>query len=153
MTKLDSRFSNMVALVEATNTEQFFLWKEFHTQLPWEHDPTGFSIDISESERPITLSFSFIKINMKRVCFWECISQLQDYEVIFGWIEENLPKVLECNAINFHQAVHEVYGGTGIWPTAPVVKEDLRDLITRANKANQDSVLELLVAAQREMSK
>jgi len=148
---LDSRFSDIVALVEATSTEQFFLWKEFATQLPWEHDPTGFGIDINKTGRPIMLCFSFIKINGKRICFWECTSVLCDYAIINKWIDNNLPKVLTCDAMNFHQAVHAIYPNG--WPTSPIVKEDLHYLIDRAGKANQGSIWELLVAVQREVSK
>lgn len=135
--KLDERFRDVVAIIEATSTEQFFLWKEFNKIVPWEHDQRGYSININTSylisltKRPINLCFAFIKIAGKRIVFWEPISELVDYFVIDEWIKENLPNVCNENAINFHNALAEIYP-QGL-PLPRVSRSDILDLIVKAN--------------------
>jgi hypothetical protein len=137
--EFDSRFSDIIALVEATSTEQFFLWKEFQSDVKWESELSGKLKTITGvGFRPIVLCFTFAKINNKRICFWECTSEYQDYLIINEWIKENLPKVLHCNAMNFHQVIHEAYPNG--WPNLPVVADDLFYLIKKAEAAAQTEI-------------
>lgn len=147
--EIDERFSDIVALVEATSTERFFLWREFNRLTAWQSDETDRAINIYNTltGRPINLCFAFVKINNKRVAFYECISQLKDYAIIDKWLANNLPNssvILHCDALNFHQVVHECYPECDGFPAAPLVPEDFRELIERAKKSDQGHIIQYL---------
>jgi hypothetical protein len=115
--KIDPRFADTVFFVEANSFEQLKLWEtnaagNWWPKLPWEEDCKGFMETIGYlSNRPVCVSFSFAKINGRRICFFDPTSQVVDHKMIEKWFEENCFPVhrgnlfAQCDAMNFHHCL------------------------------------------------
>jgi len=87
-------------------------------RVDWEEDNMGFFMTIGHLDnRPVCVSFSFAKINGKRVVFYEGTSQLVDHAMIETWFEDNFYPLYDggtrhahCNAENFHHCLDCVEG-------------------------------------------
>lgn len=104
----EDKLKSCVFFVEATSTEKFYLWKEYHEEIEWEEDNSGFSIvvgNISKS-KPVNVCFTFAKIYGKRICFYEAVSRFVDHTMVENWIKKNYPDIQITDAMNFHFAIN-----------------------------------------------
>ena len=112
---------NQVAyVVEATDTERFFIWKEQVDELKlkyvksWDHHTLGHWQTIGElNGRPICLSASFVTIGGIFTAFVELTSQLQDYKMMEEWLDKYCPAYLDkrnkvTDAMNFSHIVRVI---------------------------------------------
>lgn len=124
---IDERFNDTIYLVEASNDERHFLWKEFtkydtpaYPALDWKDD-SGLVLTVGELDsRPICVCFMWTKINGQRICWWEPTSQLVDHKMIDAWLDhhtnnkEAMHRIPQSNAANFHHVIHQVNLANGI---------------------------------------
>ncbi len=109
-------FNGVEYIVEASDNEQFHLWIDFSSEsdrpmkgrtVKWVQENPGFSRQIGQiNKRPIVVQGFYVRINGKRVLFYEGCSQLVDHVMIREWIEHHGPTIdgqlAHCNAANFH---------------------------------------------------
>jgi hypothetical protein len=139
--QLDKKFDEVVYFVKASFDESLFLWNELHTKLDWKEYNRGLVYTIGEiNDRPINVEFNFCYINNKLICFYDCISQLCDYKMLEDWLDTTFPNVPDTNAMNFHHAVHSVYGKV-FWPHYPIQPDDIYDLLRRSEDAKDHIVI------------
>jgi len=106
--KHDERFLDTVYFVEATSFELQILWqrndaKKRRNRVKWEEDLRGLFLVIGDFYgRPVTVRFSFAKLNGKRVCFYEASSQVVNYEMVREFLEKECGVSGHCDAQNFH---------------------------------------------------
>jgi hypothetical protein len=104
----DKRFADTVFFIEATGFEQQILWEQNDKRpagerLSWGEDCRGFIHVIGYVDsRPVNVSFSFATLNGARVCFYEAVSQVVDFEMVDKFLREELGMKAHCNAQNFH---------------------------------------------------
>jgi hypothetical protein len=116
MDRNEAKLFSTIFFVEATHTEQFYLWKEYHEGHQWVQDSEGFYKTIGfikdDTSMPVTVSFSFIEIHGKRVCFYEATSIYVDHNMVQEYIKSHYPVKWDNNmrtamtdAMNFHHAI------------------------------------------------
>lgn len=113
---LSYHLAETVYVVEATNCEKLFLWKETKDTVKWESINSGFGFTVGHiADMPVVVSFTFAIINNKKVMFYEATSQVVDYRMIEDWICKYVPVVvMNCkrdtctDASNFHQCLHTI---------------------------------------------
>lgn len=126
--EFQEKLDETVFLVEATNFEQFALWKMWSPKSDtqcykrldsWEQDQCGQWFTIGHLDnRPICISVTWAILNGKRVMFWDMTSQLQDYKMAEDFWEKHFHgkwdngrrKAME-DANNFHLCVDAVING------------------------------------------
>jgi len=85
-----------------------------HPRVEWEQVMNGFSLTIGYVKKsPVCVSFSFAVINGKKVCFYDCTSQIADHQMIEDWLisrfqltHDNYSRWNHTNSSNFHICVH-----------------------------------------------
>jgi hypothetical protein len=105
---LDERFATCDFLVEATDCERHFLWRDHNEETRWEEDTMGFSFKVgSIGKRPVMVCCFFAKIYGRRVCFYDTVSQVVDHKMIEDFFKKNFDikydrtRWVHCNAMNF----------------------------------------------------
>jgi len=108
--------------IEATNEEQYNLWKNNKEKYKWEQIQTGCVITICnaktlisingyelEETLPICVEFSFAKVNGHLIMFYSSNSLLQHWGIIEAFIikhfqrtHSNYTRWNHTNAVNFH---------------------------------------------------
>jgi len=119
----EENLADCIFMVEANGFEELSLWREYSKEsgeakypLEWEDSRNGYSLQIGELDnRPVNLSFHFIRINNQIVCFYYPMSQLVDYKMIEKWLDENYSKkfrsstfIYKSDAMNFHHCIHAI---------------------------------------------
>jgi len=110
-----AKLKSSIFFVEATSTEQYYLWKEYHERVTWVQDYEGFAETIGHiNSRPVVVSYKFAEIFGKRICFYEATSTIVDHTMVEAFIKENYPikydndsRTAMTDAMNFHNAIHE----------------------------------------------
>lgn len=131
------RFKETVAVVEATDTEVFYLWKEWsnesgyddldyvkrgrtHPKRSWVQVNPGYGETIGHvGKMPVVISLTWVRIDGKLVLFYELSSQMQDHRMVEPWLEKQFgrqgwPKWdhgyrrMKTNAMNFGHAIEAV---------------------------------------------
>jgi hypothetical protein len=104
----DNRLETSVYFVEANSFERLKLWEEYHKEVDWEEDNSGFYQTVGElgKGKPISVCFVFDKIYGVRICFYDVTSRYSDYVMVEKFIKENYTRNL-TNAMNFHHAIQE----------------------------------------------
>ena len=114
----EEKISTSVFFIEANSFETLSLWNEYKNETNWEQDNLGFLQTIGfidgDKNKPVCVSFSFVKIYGKRICFYEVTSRFSDSKMVEDWLDTNYPvkwggntRVARTNAMNFHHAIHE----------------------------------------------
>jgi hypothetical protein len=112
----EEKITTSVFFIEANSYETLSLWKEFAKETKWEQDNLGFYQKIgcidNDENKPIFVSFMFVKIFGKRICFYETTSRYNDSVLVENWIKTNYPvkwdnnsRTAMTNAMNFHHAI------------------------------------------------
>lgn len=119
-------FKDVVFLVEASHTEQHFLWKEnfyektrqFDAVKSWEDEGMGHGITIGQlDKRPVCVTMFYAKINGHRVMFYEGTSQVVDHKMIEEWLQhwtlktvrwDNGHRWAHSDAMNFHHCLDAI---------------------------------------------
>lgn len=132
-----ARLKKTVAVVEATHTEQHFLWMQYSTQsdwddmkrpsarkMKWEQANPGRMVMLGEIDgREVWMSIFFNVIEGQFVLFWELTSTACDYALADKWFEENLKpyptydrggRRASVDAMNFHNAVDAIRQAAGL---------------------------------------
>lgn len=140
--EIEQRMRRTVAVVQATSTEQFFLWKEWakdsgwddldyikrggtpHPKLKWEQMNPGSWLTIGHvNKMPVCISLTWNRIEGQVVLFWEMTSQVVDYRMGEKYLEKVLdpwPKYdngsrhASSDAMNFHNMVSAIRQAAGI---------------------------------------
>jgi hypothetical protein len=115
---MDARFTLTEYVVEATSTEQYYLWKDASPNCKWEQGMSGLAIEVGklggplQEKRPIVITCQWNRINGMDVLFWEATSRLVDYRMIEEWFKQNCypyehssGKAAKCDAMNFHSCI------------------------------------------------
>lgn len=90
--------------------------KNTANRVEWEQVCSGFMLQIGEiDKRPVSVSFSFAIINGKKICFYECTSQVADHKMIEDWLmskfqltHDNYTRRNHTNAGNFHNCINSL---------------------------------------------
>lgn len=112
----EEKFKSSVFFIEATHNEQHELWRQFNKETNWKQDLQGAMIyigSIFDDERmPVYVTFSFIHIFGKRICFYEATSRFVDHQLVENWITKNYhvkwdngTRNAMTDAQNFHLAI------------------------------------------------
>ncbi len=119
-------FKEVAFLVEATHQEYMSFWCDFSNESPnprfngktvaWNRESLGKAITIGEiNGRQIVVELCYVRINGRRVCFYNGCSQLVDHIMIREWLEHFTEKTIRhegrfahCNASNFHHCLHAI---------------------------------------------
>ena len=98
-------------LCEATDYERLCLYREVTEKYgldSWFEDSYGYSqiIDNDKYLKPINIKYCIVDIHTNfgptyRICFWNAISQLVDYELVDKQNKELFPNVKTSDAMNF----------------------------------------------------
>lgn len=99
----DTWLKEVVAIVEATHAEKFYLWKEFSdtsdwqdrrfpmSKVPWEQLNPGYGETIGHvAGRPVHIHVSFARILGRIVLFWELTSEVRDYKLVDPYLKKLL---------------------------------------------------------------
>jgi hypothetical protein len=119
---IDNMLAETKFLVEASFTEQHFLWKEYVDQLKlirddeWVQKNPGYSTTIGEiNGRPIVIHLNWVVIKGVLVCFYEATSQLVDWVMIEAWLDKCCNPMYDkgsrqarTDAMNFHHVWHYI---------------------------------------------
>ena len=82
-------------------------WKQIHL---------GFCLTIGHiQKKPVVVSFSFASIGGKKICFYNCCSQMVDHEMVDNWLmthfqltHENYTRRNHVDAMNFHNCINSL---------------------------------------------
>jgi hypothetical protein len=121
---VENRLTKTFFVVEATDAEQFFLWKEWSNQsdkrcipdgVVWEQVNPGWLITVGKlGKRPCCISVSWVRINGKLVMFWYQCSQVTDSLQAEAWIEKHFKRTYDggrpstTDAMNFAHCIHAI---------------------------------------------
>lgn len=113
-------------IVEASDTEQLFLWVENRdramsgkTAVAWESDSLGYSETIGHVKKlPVVLHLRWAKLDGVLVMFYEPVSRMVDWELIEKWLKQHCwpqhgTMPARCNAMNFAHCICAVKGMAG----------------------------------------
>lgn len=124
----DERLKRVRVLVEASSEEQYLLWclhsyesrhrSSYGFDAEWKEDTSGFGFAVGFHEinnngivdkMPIMAKVSFAMINGCTVLFYSTTSQLVDWSMVDGWVQEMYGaeiknnKILKIDSTNFLQ--------------------------------------------------
>lgn len=104
--------------VNATHFERMHLYNFYAgREYNFEFDAVGFwrrvGYIMNNKHYPVCVSFSFIKIDGRQICFYETTSRYTDYFLVEEYIKENYPvkygrRVAMTNASNFHHVLNAI---------------------------------------------
>lgn len=116
-------FKDVEFVIEATSTEQHYLWcendrNEYNRKVTWVEVSMGHAIPIGSLDgRPVNVSLSYAVLNGVRVMFYYGVSQVVDHKMIEEWLRyhtENLRygggRWSRCDAMNFAHCLQYVRG-------------------------------------------
>lgn len=87
---------DVVGVVEATNTEKFFLWKDYHSdqgRLAWVNSNSSTMIQLGKIDNmPVMMSMCIDVVAGHRVMFVECTSQVTDWRMVDEFLKKHLPQ-------------------------------------------------------------
>lgn len=140
--EIAERLKKTVAVVQATSTEQFYLWMEWskesgwddldrlrhggrgHPKYRWEQMNPGCWMQIGKiKDMPVCISLTWNRIEGQVVLFWEMTSRVVDYRMAEKWLEDNLKpwptydngsRRSNHDAMNFHNAMSAVLQAAGV---------------------------------------
>lgn len=104
---LEDKLKRVDYIIEATSTEKFYMWKEYHEKYQWEEVMSGHSIQIgSIKKRPVWMTFRFAIIDKKIALFYCSESQLTDWKMVDEWLDKhcmpmNGTRKAKTDAMNF----------------------------------------------------
>ena len=113
----DERLGKTFFLVEATHFERIQLWEKWHDRVKWEEDSCGYCHEIgSVNDLPVVLHISFAHLDDRLVAFYESTSQVVDWKMIEGWLQEhchppkwdNGARPAKCDATNFGHCIDAI---------------------------------------------
>lgn len=112
--------------VEATGYEQMSLYREAMiayrvirpgekpAPITWQQEPIGFAEIVGHvGDLPVSVAFSFVRIEGQRVAFYEPTSRMVDHDLVYAWLDA-LPmprhhdRVARTDAMNFHHCLHAI---------------------------------------------
>lgn len=110
----DPRLKSTDFVVEATNAEHFFLWREFHDRTEWKEGHLGYMETIGHVQgRPVCICLTWDVIDGMNVMFVDATSQLVDWEMVERWLDrhcnpkwDNSTRQARTDAMNFHHVLH-----------------------------------------------
>lgn len=116
MDEEDYKLKTTIFFIEATSFERLSLWQTYHEKdVGWEEDNMGFWQvvgNLGSKNKPVCVSFNFVKIYGKRICFYYVTSRFSDSEMVEKYLENNYPVKWDndsrramTDAMNFHNAV------------------------------------------------
>lgn len=103
--------------IEANSFEQHCLWREFNKKFKWVDISSGCSLHIgninNDENMSVWVSFNFVTIFNKVICFWYPTSRFVDHNLITNFIQDNYPVKWNNNTLyamtdanNFHLAIN-----------------------------------------------
>ncbi len=135
--EIEQRMRRTVAVIEATHTEQFYLWKEWsdesgwddshhpgHPQLRWEQMNPGSCLTLGYIEdMPVNISLTWNRIEGQVVLFWEMPSTVTDLRMGEDYLKKMLNpwptydkgyRRATFDAMNFGNAVSAIREAAGL---------------------------------------
>lgn len=117
--EISERLEKCEFLIEATRTEEHFLWKECVQEFKWCSDKQweqghGNVVRVGEiGDRPVNLTLTWNKIKGIPVCFYDCCSQVVDWKMIEEWLDKNFTRKYNgrraiCDAMNFSHCMNYI---------------------------------------------
>lgn len=115
----EEKLKESVFFVEAGSYETLCLWKDFRGKYTFVQDNLGFWQVIGyineDRSMPVGVSFSFVIIAGRRVCYYETTSRFVDTEMVEKFLKDNYPKTWDngrrdamTNAMNFHHVLDHI---------------------------------------------
>jgi len=109
-------FKKVDFAVEATHFEALCLWEKNDTRadggrVEWKENQRGRLVTVGTiGGNPVCVSLFWNFLNGHPVLFYECTSQVCDWNMVEKYIKKNClnPKHTKTNAANFHNLLHEV---------------------------------------------
>lgn len=101
---------DVVYMIEANSFESMSLWREYNEALEWKECTSGgpmFQLGELDS-RPIVLGVNIIKVDGRKVMFYDPTSQVVDWVMVEDFLEKSWPNAKKTNAMNFFNAVHYI---------------------------------------------
>lgn len=130
-TTLEQRLTKTVFAVEATSTEQFFLWRENAHESPdrpkgyvpvfWQQVNPGYMETIGHiGKRPVCVCCQWVILDGQWVMFYDCTSQVADHAMVDKWLNkvfkrkwDNGTRYAQCDAMNFGHCLAAVREASG----------------------------------------
>lgn len=95
-------FEKVDYLVEATSTEQQWLWEKFHKYTgPWKNEVGKIPTVGTYHKRPITCTYSPVVIDTKRIVFYYSESELVDWKMVEKFTKQFFPNVPKEDSKSF----------------------------------------------------
>ena len=94
----------VVAVVEATNCEADYLWRDYHCKqdYKWVSNLSGFGCIVGQiGDMPIFVSLLTNEVGGEKILFIHATSQVVDHRVIDAWLDMHLPEAPRTDARNF----------------------------------------------------
>jgi hypothetical protein len=120
----ESRLVKTMFIVEATSTEQHFLWSQWckdslsptFGKLKWEQLNPGWLVTVGKiGKRPCCISVAWNRIEGQLVMFWHQCSQVTDSLQAEKWLEDNFKGTWDngrrrasTDAMNFHHCIDAI---------------------------------------------
>jgi len=126
------RFAKTFGLIEANSYERHKLYFELKTQgYDVEQISDGLMTTIGTFHgHPVTLSFSWYKVNDILVGFYSSDSAVVNWDMIKTWIKTNLPHIKANNdAMNSHNTLHPI----GVKHTVESLEKSMNYIATEHN--------------------
>lgn len=109
-------------VVEATDAERFFLWRENHEgahrgRVRWEQAPGGYMhtvghISVNRKRMPVTVCVYFAILDGHLIAFYDSTSQVVDHRMVEAWVKAESPAMAAnktCDAMNFAHCVQHLH--------------------------------------------
>lgn len=117
-------------VIEATDTEQYYLWEKYHETRNWNSAGVGYSYSILElnvdvpqkgitikkrkkEKLEICINFNFTTVDGHKILFYECSSLLAHYGYIQAFLltyfqrtHDNYTRWNHTDAMNFHNCIN-----------------------------------------------
>jgi hypothetical protein len=103
-------------VVEATDTERFFLWRfnderKDGRKVSWKEIPSGLMVVFGEfAGFPVSVSLTWAFVNGRKVCFYADESRVVDHDMVKKFVRDYVASASArfSNASNFHNTLIDI---------------------------------------------
>lgn len=112
--ELKTYLGGVTGIVEANTFETMCLWREWTDNGDtWVSTGHGYGPTVGTlADMPVCISLLTATVNGQKILFFEPISQVVDYRMIYAWLKENVPSALrkdgylnKTDAMNFPNVI------------------------------------------------